>query len=57
MPLYSIFLFIFILANISFPTTSNFIGEMLLFVGIFKDNFIIGFFAMFSMFWGIIYNV
>ncbi len=57
LPLYSIFLFIFILANISFPTTSNFIGEMLLFLGIFKDNFIIGFFAALSMFWGVIYNV
>jgi NADH:ubiquinone oxidoreductase subunit 4 (subunit M) len=57
LPLYSIFLFIFILANISFPTTSNFIGEMLLFIGIFKDNFVIGFFAALSMFWGVIYNV
>jgi NADH:ubiquinone oxidoreductase subunit 4 (subunit M) len=35
---------------ISFPTTSNFIGEMLLFIGIFKDNFVIGFFAALSMF-------
>jgi len=57
LPIYSIFLFYFILANISFPTTSNFIGEMLLFAGIFKDNFIIGVFAALSMFWGVIYNV
>lgn len=57
LPIYSIFLFIFILANISFPTTSNFIGEMLLFFGIFKDNFIIGVFAALSMFWGVIYNI
>jgi proton-translocating NADH-quinone oxidoreductase chain M len=57
LPIYSIFLFIFILANISFPMTSNFIGEMLLFLGIFKDNFIIGVFACTSMFWGIIYNI
>lgn len=57
LPVYSIFLFLFILANISFPTTSNFIGEMLLFMGIFKDNFIIGVFAALSMFWGVIYNV
>jgi len=56
-PIYAIFLFIFILANISFPLTSNFIGEMLLFAGIFKDNFIIGVFAALSMFWGVIYNV
>lgn len=57
LPIYSIFLFIFILANISFPMTSNFIGEMLLFIGIFQDNFIIGVFAMVSMFFGIIYNM
>ena len=57
LPVYSFFLFIFILANISFPLTSNFIGEMLLFAGIFKDNFIIGIIASLSMFWGVIYNV
>jgi NADH-quinone oxidoreductase subunit M len=50
LPIYSIFFFIFILANISFPTTSNFVGEMLLFLGIFKDNFLIGIFAALSMF-------
>lgn len=56
-PIYALFLFIFILANISFPLTSNFIGEMLLFTGIFKDNFIIGTVATLSMFWGVIYNM
>jgi len=50
LPVYSIFLFLFILANISFPTTCNFIGEMLLFMGIFKDNFTVGVFASLSMF-------
>jgi proton-translocating NADH-quinone oxidoreductase chain M len=57
LPLFSIFFFIFILANISFPLTSNFIGEMLLFAGIFKDNFTIGVFSALSMFWGVIYNI
>jgi NADH:ubiquinone oxidoreductase subunit 4 (subunit M) len=50
MPLYSIFLFIFTLANISFPTTSNFIGEMLLFMGICKDNIVICVVGALSMF-------
>jgi len=50
MPVYSIYLFLFTLANISFPTTSNFIGEMLLFIGICKDNFFIGIFGALSMF-------
>ena len=49
--------FIYILANISFPLTSNFIGEMLLFFGIFQDKFIIGVIATFSMFFGVLYNM
>ncbi len=57
LPLYSIFFLIFTLANISFPTSSNFIGEMLLFFGIFKDNFILGTIASLSMFWGAIYSI
>lgn len=57
LPLYSIFFLIFTLANISFPTSSNFIGEMLLFLGIFRDNFILGTVASLSMFWGAIYSV
>ena len=57
LPVYSIFFLIFTLANISFPTSSNFIGEMLLFLGIFRDNFILGTVASLSMFWGAIYSV
>jgi proton-translocating NADH-quinone oxidoreductase chain M len=35
MPLFSFFLFVFIVGNISFPLTSNFIGEFLIIVGLF----------------------
>jgi NADH:ubiquinone oxidoreductase subunit 4 (subunit M) len=38
MPLFSIFFFLFTLANMSFPGTSNFIGEFLIFTGLFKSN-------------------
>ena len=38
MPLFSFFLFSFTLANMSFPGTSNFLGELLLFLGIFAKN-------------------
>jgi NADH-quinone oxidoreductase subunit M len=38
MPLFAFFLFTFTLANMSFPGTSNFLGELLLFVGIFTKN-------------------
>lgn len=38
MPLFCIFFFIFTLANMSFPGTSNFVGELLIFIGIFEKN-------------------
>ena len=37
-PLFSICFFLFTLANMSFPGTSNFIGEFLIFAGIFEKN-------------------
>jgi NADH-quinone oxidoreductase subunit M len=43
MPLFSIFFLIFTLANIAFPGTSSFVGEFLIFLGIFKENIFIGF--------------
>ena len=52
MPLYvSIFLF-FTMANIGFPGTSGFIGELLIFVGSFKVNTSITFFGATSMILG-----
>jgi len=38
MPLFCIFLFIFTLANMSFPGTSNFVGELLILAGVFGAN-------------------
>jgi len=38
MPLFSFFFFSFTLANMSFPGTSNFLGELLLFLGVFTQN-------------------
>jgi proton-translocating NADH-quinone oxidoreductase chain M len=38
MPLFAVALFMFTLANMSFPGTSNFLGELLLFLGIFAKN-------------------
>lgn len=40
MPLYSIFLLVFTLANIALPGTSSFVGEFLLLIGVFKANVI-----------------
>lgn len=38
MPVYSIFFFVFTMANIALPGTSSFVGEFLLLLGIYKMN-------------------
>ena len=38
MPLFSCIFFVFTLANMSFPGTSNFIGEFLILIGLAEDN-------------------
>jgi NADH-quinone oxidoreductase subunit M len=49
MPLFSIFLFFSILANLSFPGTSNFIGELLVLFGLIETNILVCFFATLSI--------
>lgn len=38
MPMFSCILFLFILSNLSFPGTSNFVGELLIFISLFITN-------------------
>jgi len=38
-PLYTRIFLLFSLANISFPLTSSFVGEFIIFVGLFRNNF------------------
>lgn len=38
MPLYSVFFLLFTLANIALPTTSSFVGEFIIFLGLYKIN-------------------
>ena len=57
MPLYSIFFFLFILSNISFPGTSNFIGEFLVLIGLFKQNIFVFIFALLSIILTMIYSI
>jgi len=52
----TIFLF-FSLANISFPLTSSFVGEFLIFMGVFQYNIIITIFACTSMVLGAVYTL
>jgi len=45
MPTFSFFFFFFSIANMSFPGTCNFIGELLILVGLFQTNFLVTFIA------------
>ncbi len=45
MPLFAVLFFIFSLANMSFPGTSNFIGELLILTGVLQSNFVVMVFA------------
>lgn len=56
-PLFSIVFLIFSLANISFPLTSSFVGEFLIFMGLFQHNFWATFFGATSMVLGAVYTL
>jgi NADH:ubiquinone oxidoreductase subunit 4 (subunit M) len=45
------------MANISFPLTSSFVGEFLIFMGLFKQSFWATFFASTSMVLGAVYTL
>ena len=57
MPTFSIYFFLFTLANMSFPGTSNFIGELLILVGIFEKNSLIMFFSATGIVLSAIYSI
>ena len=49
LPNFSVFFFLFTLANMGIPGTSNFSGEFLLFYGILKNNILIVFYTIISL--------
>jgi proton-translocating NADH-quinone oxidoreductase chain M len=57
MPLFAIFFFLFTLANMGFPGTSNFVGEFLIFVGISQKNLFVLLLASSSIVLGAIYSI
>jgi proton-translocating NADH-quinone oxidoreductase chain M len=57
MPIYIIIFLFFTMANISFPGTSSFVGEFLIFVGSFKVNTFITFLAATSVVIGAAYSL
>lgn len=56
-PIFAIVFLIFSMANISFPLTSSFVGEFLIFMGLFQQSFWATFFASTSMVLGAIYTL
>lgn len=57
MPIFTLFLLFFVLSNIGFPGTSNFIGELLVLLGIFQLNIFTAFLATISMVLGAAYSI
>lgn len=56
MPVFSTFFFFSILSNISMPLTCNFVGEFLIFIGIFEKSVLLGCFLVFSTIIGVGYS-
>lgn len=57
MPIYTVFLFIFSLANMSFPGTCNFIGESLILFGVTQSNIIVSWLAAVGIVFCAIYTI
>ena len=57
MPIFSIVFFFFNLANLSFPGTSNFIGEFLILIGIGNQNLSLIFIVSIGIIFGVIYSI
>jgi NADH-quinone oxidoreductase subunit M len=57
MPLFALFFFLATLANMSFPGTSNFVGELLIFLGLFHKNYFIMFFGSSGIVLSAIYSI
>jgi len=57
MPIFSTFFLLFVLANISFPGSSNFIGELMVLLGIISNNFLVTLIACSSIILGAVYSI
>jgi NADH:ubiquinone oxidoreductase subunit 4 (subunit M) len=56
MPIFITCFFIFILANVSFPSTSNFVGELLLLVGLIQHSFFVAIVASLGIVLSAVYS-
>jgi NADH-quinone oxidoreductase subunit M len=56
MPLFIVMLFFFLLGNIGFPLTCNFVGEFLVLVGVMQSSFLVAFLASTGIIFSSIYS-
>jgi NADH-quinone oxidoreductase subunit M len=57
MPIYSVLFIFFTFANISFPGTASFVGELLILLGVFKENRLIRCVARIGVVLGAVYSI
>lgn len=57
MPVYSFFFFFFTLSNLSFPGTSNFVGEFVTLIGLTEINYFVSFLTTLSIILTSIYSI
>ena len=57
MPLFCGFFFLFTLGNMAFPGTSNFVGEILILIGLFEYHSVVMFFASTGVVLGAVYSI
>jgi proton-translocating NADH-quinone oxidoreductase chain M len=57
MPVFSFFFFLFTIANFGFPGTSNFVGEILIFLSLINHSFFLLLCGGIGMFFSVIYSI
>ena len=57
MPLFAVHLLLFCMANVGFPGTCNFIGELIVFIGLVERNFIILFISVTGVVLSVLYTM
>jgi proton-translocating NADH-quinone oxidoreductase chain M len=57
MPLFTVFIFLFCVANFSLPLTFNFIGEFIIILGLFQQNLFVAIFSTISIFLSLLYSM
>ena len=57
MPIFAILFLGFVLGNIGFPTTSSFVGELLILLGVTESNLFLGFLSFSGIILGVVYSI